>query len=456
MITLKTRNALYCIATVMCLSLPLSSFADDSPVVSKIDDDLALGQDVDRQRTFRPVDGSGSSDLFGSGGGFIHPYISVTGLYSDNIYNTPTNEESDSATIISPGLLLAYPGVKNMSGASFSTSNLSPGGLLGDRTSGDSFRRLQTSLLYQADIEDYADNSSADTDQHRLEALFQLNLKGGVHFGLAGEYKLAADAFSGSTLRDEYQSDLIDLVIGIEIGSKINLDLGYTGFQLDYDAIYNNDRDRQDTTYTGRLSYDILSKTSVFAEYQRIDVDYDLLVPDKDSEVQNGNVGIKWDVTAKSSGQFKVGQSSRDHESASLVTADTDELFYQLQIGHTFTPKTSLGLTGTRRLSETTVVGTNFILNHQVSMNYKQRLSAKIVANLDASYSRDEFDGLITLGSVTKEREDSTVLITPAIDYLMKDWFIVSLSYSLAERDSNFDTYDFTTNSFFLRITGYL
>lgn len=455
MITLKNSNILCGLVTVMCLSLPLSSLASDFPVTDKIYDTLALDQDLTRQRTFRPAAGSGSADLFGSRGGFIHPYISLSGLYSDNIYNAPVNTESDFATIISPGLLLAYPGVKGMSGASFSTSNLSPGGLLGDRASGDGFRRLQTSLLYQADIENYTDNSSADTDQHRLEALFQLNLRGGVHFDLAGEYKLAADAFSGSTLRDEYQSGLIDLVVGIEIGNKLGLDLGYSGFQLDYDALYNNDRNRRDTTYSGRLSYDILNKTSLFVEYQRIDVDYDLAAF-PDNEVQNKNVGIMWDITAKSSGQFKVGLSSKDHESASLGAADTDELFYQLQVGHAFTPKTSLGLTGTRRLSETTVVGTNFIVNHQVAMNYKQKLSAKIVANLAVSYSRDEFDGVITVGSLTQEREDTTVLITPALDYLLQDWFIVSLSYSLTERDSNFDLFDFTTNSVFLRVTGYL
>ena len=448
---------LFCFLTVTALTVPLNVFAEDLPASSKltIDYDRALSQDVNRRQTFRPAPGRGSSYLHGTSGGYIHPYISLTGLYSDNIYNAATNEEEDYLTTISPGLMLAYPGVKEMQGASFSTSNPSPGGLVSDRISSNSFHRFQTSLLYQTDIESYTDNSSGDMAHRRAEALLQFNLKGGVSFDLAGEYKVSADAFSGSALLDEYQSDLLDLVIGIKLGRRTDLDLGYSSFQLDYGATRNDGRDRQDTSYTGRLSFGILAKTAIFAEYQIIDIDYDLQVFPT-NEIQNGNIGLKWNPTAKSSGQLKVGVSSKDHEDASLGNADTDELFYELQLDHSFSTKTSVNLTGTRRLAESTVVGTNFIINNQVSLNYKQKLSAKIVAHLDTSYSRDEFDGLITVGSISKEREDASILITPTIDYLMKDWFIVSLSYSLAERDSNFDNYDFTSNSVFLRLTGYL
>ncbi len=448
---------LCCFLTVAALTGALNVSAEDSPAGSKVTNeyDLGLSQDVNRQRTFQPASGRGSSELLGTSGGYIHPYISLTGLYSDNIYNASTNEEKDYLTTISPGLMLAYPGVKDMHGASFRTSNPSPGGLVGERASSNNFHRFQTSLLYQADMESYTDNSSGDMDHHRAEALLQFNLKGGVSFDLAGEYKVSADAFSGPALLDEYQSDLLDLVIGIKLGRRTELDLGYSSFQLDYDAIRNGGRDRQDTSYTGRLSFDILAKTAIFAEYQLIDIDYVFQIFPA-NEIQNGNAGIKWNPTGKSSGQLKIGLSSKDHEDASLEDADTDELFYELQLDHSFSTKTSVDLTGTRRLAESTVAGTNFILNNQVSLNYRQKLSAKIVANLNSSYSRDEFDGLITVGSVTQEREDATILITPTIDYLMKDWFIVSLSYALSERNSNFDNYDFKSNSVFLRLTGYL
>lgn len=443
---------LVCLLTT-ALTLPLSVLAEEIVPITAIDDDLALGQDVNRQKDFRPAAGTGTSDLFGSRGGNVHPFISLTGLYSDNIYNASSNEESDFLTILSPGVLLAYPGIKDMPGASFATSNLSPGGLLDSREAVDYFRRFQTSLLYQADLQYYADNSASDMNHHRVEGMLQFNLKGGVSLDLAGEYKLSADAPSGSTLLDEYQSDLIDMVLGIEIGSKMNLDLGYSGFQLDYDADRNNGRDRQDTSFTGRLSFEILAKTAIFAEYQLIDINYDRQVF-PDNELTKSNVGIKWDVTAKSSGHFKLGLTSRDHEAADL--ADADELFYQLQALHQFTPKTSVQLTGTRRLTETTIAGTNYIVNNQTSLTYRQEMSRKIVANLDLSYGRDKFDQPVTYGTETKKQVDDTLLITPTLDYLMKDWFIVSLSYSLTERDSNFDILDYTSNAVLFRLTGYL
>lgn len=444
----KTKLGLiFCLVTV--LATPLIVGAAETPASLTIDDELALGQDVNRQRTFRPAPGTGSAELLGARGGYVHPYISLTGLYTDNVYSASTNEESDFVTTISPGVLLAYPGVKNMQGPSLGTSNLSPGGLVKERTAG--FQRFQTSLLYQADFESYKDDSFDNKDRQRVEGRLQFNLKGGLSFDLGGEYKLANEQVAGSL--DEYQSDLVDLMIGVKLGRKITLAVGYAGFQLDYDAVGNNARERQDTTYKGRLTYAMLSKTALFAEYQLVDIDYDQQTF-ADNTITNGNVGLSWDVTAKSSGSFKVGFSSRDHDD--IARADADEMSYQLQAHHQFTPKTSVSLTGTRRLTETIVAGTNYIINNQLALTYDQKLPGKFAISLNASFARDNYDQPVTFAGVTKKQVDDTILITPTLDYLMRDWLTASLSYSRIALDSNFDTTDYTTNSVFLRVAAYL
>jgi hypothetical protein len=441
---------LSCLLTV--LTIPLNVGAEKTSVILANDQDLALGRDVNRQRDFRPEPGRGSADLFGTMGGYIHPYLSVTGLYSDNIYNAPTNEESDFLTIFSPGIMLAYPGIKNMPGASFSTSDLTPGGLVASRGKAVSFRRFQTSLLYQADLESYADNSSAARDHRRAEGLLQFNLKGGVSLDLAGEHKLATAAISQNAPLDEYQSDFIDLLIDIEIGSKMDLALGYANFNIAYDTIVNSN-DRQDNTYTGRLSYNILARTAIFAEYQVIVVDFDQQVF-PDNKLRKIIGGVNWTASAKSSGNFKVGLSSREHEDSDV--ADNSVMSYQFQAGHKFTPKSSLTLAGARRMNETTVAGTNYIINNQGSLAYRQTLSPKFAVILKGSYSRDKYDRPVTLLGETKSQRDNTLLISPSLDYLMRDWFTVTLAYSLSQRDSNFDYLDYTTNSFYFRVTGYL
>jgi hypothetical protein len=48
--------------------------------------------------------GIGGSELYGNGKFNIHPMISVTGLYDDNIYRTERDKTADFATIISPGV----------------------------------------------------------------------------------------------------------------------------------------------------------------------------------------------------------------------------------------------------------------------------------------------------------------------------------------------------------------
>ncbi|MBU0673335.1 MAG: outer membrane beta-barrel protein [Proteobacteria bacterium] len=418
-----------------------------------VDEDLALGTDVDRQRTFRPEAGSSSSDLFGTRGGYVHPYVSLSEAWSDNIFNTLKGTKEDFLTTFSPGLLLAYPGVKNMPANSFASSNNSPGGMLADRERVDYFQRFQTSLLYQADLEKFADNTDADLTHHRVEGQMQLNLKGGITFDLAGQYKKSADSPSDAPKRSEYTSDLVDLAGYIELGAKMDLVLRANRFHLDYDQTANRNLDRSDQAYTARLQYRIKDNTLAFAKYRLTEVDYDIsTLTDKD--ITDAGFGLKWDITAKSTGTAEVGYGILSYPSS---TKDDDTDFsFRFLMAHQFTPKTSVNLSATRRINESTVGGTNYILNHQATMRYTQRFGSKLFANLDLSFSRDEYDQPITTSAGPIDRSDDTILVSPSIDYMLKDWFIISLAYSRANLDSNINAYDFTTNTLSFRLTGYL
>ena len=66
-----------------------------------------------------------ADDLFGGGGGYFHPYVKVTGLYDDNVYRTNRNEQSDYATVFSPGIWLALPGTREKV-VMLDTTNLTP------------------------------------------------------------------------------------------------------------------------------------------------------------------------------------------------------------------------------------------------------------------------------------------------------------------------------------------
>ena len=127
-----------------------------------------------------------------------------------------------------------------------------------------------------------------------------------------------------------------------------------------------------------------------------------------------------------------------------------------LRAGHDFSPKTSLQFLGARRITESTIAGTDFILNHQLSLAYNQKLNSHFIIKLKGTYSQDQFENPITVGPITQEREDKTYILSPSVEYLARNWLVINVSYGLAERDSNFDSFDFTTNTYLLRVTGYL
>ena len=121
---------------------------------------------------------------------------------------------------------------------------------------------------------------------------------------------------------------------------------------------------------------------------------------------------------------------------------------YMIRAGHDFSPKTSLQFLAARRVTESTIAATDFILNNQLSLAYRQKINRRFIIKMKGTYSQDQYENPITVGPITQERDDTTYILSPAIEFVAMDWLVVNLSYGLAERDSNFDSFDFTTNTY--------
>src|ERR1700690_692298 len=64
----------------------------------------------------------------GRGGYNIHPFISFSEYYTDNLFNTRDDKKSDFFTVLSPGVWLGFPWVKEAMPLT-KTDTGSPGGL---------------------------------------------------------------------------------------------------------------------------------------------------------------------------------------------------------------------------------------------------------------------------------------------------------------------------------------
>jgi hypothetical protein len=395
-----------------------------------------------------------TADIFGKRGGYLHPFLSVIEYYSDNVFNSNDAKKSDFVTVISPGIWMTFPHVYEKL-LSIDTSTLAPGGISLSRPNPEYFRRYQTYLFYNADIERFSKYTSGNTIDHKLEGLFQYNLRGGLSMELVDQFLASHDIWGTgtSTELDKFKSNLSNVILTYPVSEKFKFRFDYSNFFVHYDASRNNFRDRDDNAISGYIFYKFKPKTSVFVEYQFIDIKYNEGIL-SDSQEHHYFGGLQWDITAKSKGSIKTGYGLKDFSMSALQSSK--DFILEAQIDHKFTPKTSLMLKASRKTNETNISTTDFILTNSVEAKYVQKLTGKITGELDFSYTNDTYKGALTFGGETKGIKDNYFTGAFALQYKFKEWLEMNMGYIHNMRDSNFSEFGYSSNIVFIRLTGSL
>jgi cell division septation protein DedD len=395
-----------------------------------------------------------AADVYGKRGGYLHPFLSITGYYTDNVFNTPDNEDSDFVTVLSPGIWLSVPRIKQKL-VNINTSTIAPGGYKVSRSSESFFRRYQVYLLYAADFELFSKYHSENFFGHRIEGLFQYNFRGGLTFEFVDQFLYSHD-IRGTGISDEldkYYSNLANVRLRFDPGRKLWFMADYANFVVDYRDPINDFRHRNDHALSGYVFYKLQPKTSAFFQYQYIDVNYtnDIL---SNSEEHNMYGGLAWDITAKSQGSIKAGYGTKDFADPSIKNADN--FILEAQLNHKFTPKTSVTLNAWRRTFETNISTTDYILSHGIEFGYNQQFTGRLMGNVRLSYINDLYKGDLTYDGVTKERKDDYYTGTIGLYYKFMDWLASGIGYTYTRRNSNFPEFEYTNNMFFFNLTGSL
>ncbi len=392
-------------------------------------------------------------DIFGKKGGWVHAYLTVEEEYSDNIYYTDKNEESDFITLITPGIWFSIPGSKQRTRRIY-TSKDTPGGVTISRYDPPSFRPLNAYFSYEPEFELYADNSDQNTTSHKLEGAFQYNLRGGLSLEILDQFIDTYDSYSTSLAdveeQDKYRTNLANVTLGYRISKKLKLALEYSNFLVDYDESENKVFERKDHTGTGYIYFQVRPKAAVFTGYEFTKVDYDR-DQISDSKENRFYGGFQWDITDKSRGRIKAGYGNTDFDDSRID--DADEYIYEIQVNHRFTPKTSLSLFAYRKKEEADFSVYDYILTHRARASYRQRITRKISIGLQVSYAYERYESDGNIIWITKERKDDVYYVKPLIRYHFKDWFSMNLEYMYEKRDSNITLYDFETNSVSVGLT---
>jgi hypothetical protein len=394
------------------------------------------------------------SDIFGKRGGYIHGFLSVAEQWTDNLFYTSDDTESDFVTFVSPGIRLSLPGTKEEL-LTVAGSTTAPGGMSFGRMNVGGGRSFQAYLSYTPEFEFYAENKDEDITTHLANGLLSWRLRSGLALELIDQFTVGYQEYDEglSISRDGYTSNLVAFDVLYPVGSKLDLRVDFQNYQIAYDATEDADRDRTDRNLSTYVFYKVRSKSSVFVQYQQIDIEYDLDSGKIDDSVdQQWFGGFHWDLTAKSSGAVKIGNGEKKFDDPAL--GSMSDFVFEAQIKHNFTPKTAASLMGYRRQEETTIKTIDYTLTQFVGLNLAQKMTYRIQATLDLDYTLKEYKGGVVITGDARQRDDQTYSVTAGLNYAPRGWLSFGLEYGYQERDSNFNAFDYTANRVLLRITG--
>jgi len=460
-----------CILASACLlvstSLPVNTAESNELVIDKMTivaqneaiipaQDTPMGQGPSgTSESLLPEDNlqTEDDDLFGTkGGGYVHPFLSIAGEYTDNLFNIYTEEKSNFLTTLSPGIWLAFPRTKEVPLA-IAPNNSTAGGLQMALPDYQSFERYNAYVLGALDFKYYSEDSELNDYDANVEGFFKFNLRSGLSFQIIDHYTRGQDRFDignfiGVESLRRYYSNIAIADITWDITEKIGLKVDYSNFFLDYKEADDAFLNRTDNALSAYGIFTFSPKTSIFLEYRYIDVSYDTdTVKDNDQDFIYG--GVKWIASTKTAVRFKAGYQQREYKdkiantiSENSDNSNNDGLAFELDVQYKITEKTGLSLGVHHEIDETDSVGA---LDKRIlggTLRYNQEFAEDFIGMIDATYENADYNQVIG-----DKRDDDRYIIRPALQYVSSDWLMAELAYSWEQRKSTDEIYEYDTNT---------
>ncbi len=351
--------------------------------------------------------------MLGSGVTLL-PGVEVSISDNSNIYLQENDETSSSITAIRPNVALkADMGVTQL----------------------NAYYEL-TSASYDADSDDnYLDQLltlGGDVEMTSRQAI-------GLDFSLKkGHDPRGSGSLEGQTTVDP--SEYTDTTFGGDY--TYGADSAFANVTV-YGSLYNkeysnnptatDDLNYDKTTVGAELGLKVSSATRVLFEVRSAGLAYDTdqAKDDKDGSIMTLLAGASWDIAGKTTGDFKIGTTSRDFDHADV---DSDSRF-AWEIGVTWTPRTYsiLNITTSESANETTGPG-NYNANQYTAVTWDHTFSPLWALKANLSLNKDNF---VVLDNIGSDRQDKTTTMGVTGIYSPNKILDVKAGLEKASRTSN-------------------
>lgn len=309
-------------------------------------------------------------------------------------------------------------------------------------------------INYDGEYALYNDNDKLNYDDHNISISARLDhsLKINSEFKLSYKDEIEEPGTNNSTsllITQFNQTNKTQALAKFYYGTKQSI--GQLVLRLDHNEYrYTNNlqsyRDVDRNRITGTFFYRIAPKTRLL--FQASIGDYDYIIksqfPDQSSKETFYLAGVEWDITAKTSGTFKLGYQGKNFKQD--VYNDITGLSYMLDM--TWKPNTysKIKIGASRMTQESSQLLTSAFVTNSYTVDAEHEITPR--TKLKAAYTYDN-DDIVTIRSRTDKRHN----IVLGVDHSLLTWLNISLDYRFIERRSDFKIYEYKANVIALSLT---
>ncbi len=216
---------------------------------------------------------------------------------------------------------------------------------------------------------------------------------------------------------------------------------------LDHQEIefLNNDlegRDHDQDTIQATIFYNWGSKTQLLAKVSRVEFDYARkylpIAPggaELDSSEMGYHVGINWEASYKTSGEFSIGKTKKDMDDPRLKSYSGLTTALKLK----WKPKSysTVDLLLERSSQETKQESTSHVIKNQFTVDWDHELTRRLTMQSGVTLENDKWSQI---------REDDLFDLYLGMEYSLYRWMDVGMRYTFQNRDSNIPGLDYDSN----------
>jgi hypothetical protein len=363
----------------------------------------------------------------------LYPSVNFDAQYQSNIYRDYHNEEEDIILTFWPALKAFLP-----------------------------IQRFTLLLDGQFTLTRYLDNARDDNTTFSLGGSLGANFPGGLEFQVADLWRrqyLPTEA--EFDIAEYFDANQFYVEVAYRFGDRIRLALEYTAIDFTYEE--SDDLDREEDIWALTLFYRVRPKVSVFLEGGYSELEYHRRpYYIKDNENLQFRGGVRWDFTAKSSGEFRLGMHWKDYQTG--ISKDERNVVATARLDHAFTDRTILGLELRRQTVESDYyishpedMGNPHYLSTRLGATLRQRFGWRVTGEVGVYYREDVYPNVSHEHELnqTAKRDETALGFHLAGEMGFLNHFTLRLSFGQENRNSNLDAYDYRQRTLSLGLKAF-